>query len=65
MTSPPETFGHNPVAYDGAPICARCYTTVTRCSIDAFEQPRRHRARQTVPWPCTSAVVLGLVSRPV
>jgi hypothetical protein len=57
-----ETFGHEPFEYDGVPIC-RCYVNVTRCSIDAFEQPRPVRAREPVFWPCTSAVVLGLVDR--
>jgi hypothetical protein len=59
-----ETFGHEPFEYDGVPICARCYTTVTRCSIDAFDNPRPIRIRAAVLWPCTSAVVLGLVPRP-
>jgi hypothetical protein len=59
-----ETFGHQPFEYDGVPICARCYTTESRCSIDAFEVPRRSVVRMTVPWPCTSAIVLGLAPRP-
>ncbi|MEU2426946.1 hypothetical protein ABZ619_39040 [Streptomyces sp. NPDC007851] len=59
-----QTFGHEPFVYDGVPICRRCYVDVTHCSIDAFEQPRPVRVRETVPWPCTSALVLGLVERP-
>jgi hypothetical protein len=62
--SKPETFGHEPFEYDGVPICTRCYTTSVRCSLDAFEVPRRSAVRLPVPWPCTSAVVLGLVPRP-
>ena len=64
MTSLAETFGHEPFEYDGAPYCARCYVDVTRCSIDAFEIPRRSTVRVPVPWPCMSAVVLGLAPRP-
>jgi hypothetical protein len=59
-----QAFGHEPWGpYDGVLICARCYTTATRCSVDAFEVPHRTRAREVVPWPCTSAIVLGLVDR--
>ncbi|BBB01015.1 hypothetical protein RVR_8246 [Actinacidiphila reveromycinica] len=43
-----ETFGHEPFRYDGVPNCIRCYT-------------ERRGRRRPVPWPCTSAVVLGLV----
>lgn len=42
-----ETFGHEPITYDGAPICRRCYT-------------EHYGRRRPVPWPCTSAIVLGL-----
>lgn len=46
-----KTFGHEPWEYDGVPICARCFI--------------QHRGwRETVAWPCTSAIVLGLVPRP-
>ena len=46
-----ETFGHEPFVYDGAPICARCFI--------------QHRSfREAIPWPCTSAIVLGLTPRP-
>lgn len=42
-----EDFGHRPFVYDGVPVCERCYY--------------QHRSfRETVAWPCTSAVVLGL-----
>lgn len=46
-----QTFGHKPFEYDGVTICVRCFI--------------QHRSyRETVPWPCTSAIVLGLVPRP-
>lgn len=57
-----QTFGHHPVIgfVDGRAlnqVCARCYTV----------NPRGPRffgtAREPVRWPCTSAVVLGLVDR--
>lgn len=60
-TVPPETFGHEPVQLmrDGwgyaPPACARC-----------TERRRDHRGRlvyRPQPWPCMSAVVLGLVTR--
>ncbi|GGU52265.1 hypothetical protein [Streptomyces lavendofoliae] len=45
-----QTFGHEPFLYDGVPICRRCFI--------------EHRSfREAVAWPCTSAVVLGLVAR--
>lgn len=58
-----ETFGHDPIEYDGALICARCYTTNTHCSLDAFENPHRSTVRVPVLWPCTSAIIYGLVPR--
>ena len=45
-----EDFGHVPFEYDGAVICSRCYI------------PRRKR-REPVAWPCTSAIIYGLVLR--
>lgn len=63
LANQPETFGHEPFEYDGVPICARCYTVDIRCFIDAFDNPRRVTVRRTVPWPCTSAIVLGLAPR--
>lgn len=58
-----QDFGHEPFEYDGVPICARCYTTEARCSIDAFDAPHRQIVRVVVLWPCTSAIILGLVNR--
>ena len=55
-----ETFGHEPFEYDGVPICARCCETVTHYD-EAYQASRWTRP---VPWPCTSAVVLGLAPRP-
>lgn len=56
-----ETHRHEPVEYDGVPICRRCATTVTRYD----EAYRSSRWLLAVSWPCTSAVVLGLVGRVV
>lgn len=45
-------YGHEPFTYDGVDICARCFI--------------QHRSyRETVLWPCMSAIVLGLVPREV
>lgn len=46
-----ETFGHEPFDYDGVPICARCFI-------------QHNGWREAIDWPCTSAIVLGLVPRP-
>lgn len=52
-----ENFGHEPThvpfSYDGERVCERC-----------TERRRDHRGRwvyRPMPWPCTSAAVLGLV----
>lgn len=45
-----QTFGHVPFVYDGAPICKRCFL-------------QRRSYREAVAWPCTSALILGLVPR--
>jgi hypothetical protein len=59
-----QTYGHEPFGpYDGVLICRRCYVTVTREWVDAYDAPRHQRVRDTVPWPCMSAVVLGLAPR--
>lgn len=62
-----ETFGHEPVdEYAGTPegvrgvsriICARCVTWTRMTDIEVSFGVR-------VTWPCTSAIVLGLVPRP-
>lgn len=60
-----DDFGHEPFGpYDGAMVCRRCYVTVIREWVDAYDNPRHRRVRDVVLWPCTSAVVLGLVPRP-
>lgn len=53
-----ETYGHEqvhiPFSYDGNQVCTRC-----------TERRRDSRGRwiyRPMPWPCTSAVVLGLVT---
>ena len=56
-------FGHEPLGYDGALFCRRCYVIVSREWVDAYDSPRHQRVRDIVPWPCTSAVILGLVPR--
>lgn len=50
-----EDFGHRPVEIQGDHFCTRCRTPY----IDDAET-------QSYPtlWPCTSAIVLGLVPRP-
>lgn len=53
-----ETFGHEPITYDGAVICKSCY-------LGSRDWHRREEPRRVVSWPCTSAYVLGLVPRPV
>lgn len=49
-SSSENDFGHEPFEYDGVPICFRCFTV-------------RGSFRDTVPWPCSTAVVLGLAER--
>jgi hypothetical protein len=65
-----ETYGHEPVQMmrDGwgyaPPICVRCNHRVIRSAWDASgRRVRRWIEWRPVPWPCTSAVVLGLVPR--
>jgi hypothetical protein len=47
---PREAYGHEPFSYDGVLWCRRCWTIY-------------RGNRELVPWPCTSARVLGLVPR--
>lgn len=52
-----DDFGHVPVGFCGVWYCGRC-----------DERRRDHRGREVyrpIPWPCTSALVLGLVPREV
>ncbi|MGW5173199.1 hypothetical protein ACWERY_02375 [Streptomyces sp. NPDC004082] len=50
-----QTFGHRPVEVFGEQCCARCRDR----GIDEYGDPWIH---PTI-WPCTSAVILGLVPR--
>ncbi|GAA2457222.1 hypothetical protein [Streptomyces macrosporus] len=58
------TFGHEPVSFGGSLVCARCKQTAAQTWIDEYDNPRRRTWSEPVPWPCTSAIVLGLVPRP-
>ncbi|MEU4947682.1 hypothetical protein [Streptomyces lavendulae] len=60
-----ETFGHEPRLgfVDGralSNVCARCSISVTH--YDEAYQPSRWT--RPVRWPCTTAIVLGLVPAP-
>lgn len=59
-----ETYGHEPVHMwpDGI-VCARCYTRTWHSAYAEPEdtEPERWDEIHNVRWPCTSAVVLGLV----
>lgn len=57
-----ETYGHEPVTETDVwgtpvPVCARCAWLTPRWL------PRSRRHTVPVPWPCTSALVLGLAPR--
>ncbi|MGW6531406.1 hypothetical protein [Streptomyces venezuelae] len=52
-----DGFGHQPVEVWGEPCCARCRDR----GIDEYGDPWIHPTL----WPCTSAIVLGLVAREV
>jgi hypothetical protein len=64
----PGTFGHEPVLgflADRAgerTVCGRCETRQVRSYVtEPYLNVRRWVRRSPVPWPCTSAAVLGLV----
>lgn len=61
-----QTHGHEPVQMwpDGI-VCARCYTRTWHSAYAEPEDVERERWDEihNVPWPCTSAVVLGLTPR--
>lgn len=50
-TVEPGRFGHVPFQYDGVDICMRCWTV---------SGPYSAHSRDVVPYPCTTAVLLGL-----
>lgn len=56
-----ETYGHEPFEYDGVPICRRCFTRHHRRFVQWDGTTTVREDRRIVPWPCASAVVLGLV----
>lgn len=59
-----QTFGHKPVSFfGGSLVCARCEQTASQSWIDEFDTPHYRSWSEPVPWPCTSAIVLGLVER--
>jgi hypothetical protein len=59
-----QSFGHEPWGpYDGVMICRRCWTVRRGEYLTAHGDSIRVVSRELVPWPCTSAVVLGLVPR--
>lgn len=69
MTATTETFGHEPVwideGYCGS--CERCGNTeerevCARCSVLIPMSPGPWK-RDSVNWPCTSALVLGIEPR--
>lgn len=68
-TDPPESFGHEPwfvclPNFTKGWACARCRVRVWRVTVGSDEDnPDFHRETHAVPWPCTSAIVLGLVGR--
>lgn len=51
-----DDFGHKPVELDGDDFCARCRDRGIDEDGDPWSYPTL--------WPCTSALVLGLVARP-
>jgi hypothetical protein len=64
-----ETFGHKPwftclPNFTKDYGCARCRVRVRCVTVGSPEDnPSFHMETHAVPWPCTSAVVLGLVPR--
>lgn len=60
-----EDFGHHP---DPNPLmrnyCARCRKSVQSEWTDEHGASRRSLSTTRMTWPCTSAIVLGLVPRP-
>ena len=65
-----QTFGHRPVtgiAPEGrglVQVCVSCRTREISSWLDGRGRPYRTVRTVSVRWPCTSALVLGLVDRP-
>ena len=57
-----EAFGHKPVVlpFSGVRCCARCVERVAFAD-SSGDDWTTHIV--SVPWPCTSAIVLGLADR--
>ncbi|QLJ06787.1 hypothetical protein HZZ00_37805 (plasmid) [Streptomyces sp. NEAU-sy36] len=60
-----DDFGHKPIPWlAGQTVCARCKTRSRRYSLDEWGNDHSHGPYlDPVLWPCTSAIVLGLVPR--
>jgi hypothetical protein len=63
-----ETFGHEPwftclPNFTKGWACSRCRVKFRRVWLDEFENPHCHVETHAVPWPCSTAVVLGLTDR--
>lgn len=62
-----ETFGHEPwwivlPDFTKGYACARCRTRARHTWLDEIETPRSHVEVHAVPWPCATAVVLGIAA---
>jgi hypothetical protein len=66
-----DTFGHEPwfaclPAFTKGWACARCRVRARCVTVGSPEDdPSFHTETHAVPWPCTSAIVLGLTPREV
>lgn len=65
---PVESFGHEPwficlPDFTKGYACARCRVKFKRVWLDEYENLRIHIETHGVPWPCATAVVLGLEKR--
>lgn len=61
-----NTFGHAPTEFFAVRVCARCTTWDRNHWLDEWGNDHRsERYPVPVAWPCTSAIVLGLVPRPL
>lgn len=58
----PEAFGHEPTSSLHGEVCARCTHRVSSWADPETDEWTSHS--EPVPWPCASAVVLGLSIHP-